>query len=73
MSWRTSGDAATPGRSGRAPSAKTKAPHDLTYGAESEMLDEPGTIVEPEVREKVSDYLKTMGLRECIRFILKNV
>jgi hypothetical protein len=73
MAWRTNGDPATPGHSGRAPKAKTKAPHDPTYGSQDDMLDEPGTIVEPEVREKISDYFKTMKLREWVRLILKNV
>jgi len=70
MGWRTAGDPATPGHSGRAPKAKTKAPHDRTYGAQDDILDQPGTIVEPEVREKISNYFKVMKLRECIREIL---
>ena len=37
------------------------------------MLDQPGTIVEPEVREKISKYFKTMGLREWVRLILQNL
>jgi hypothetical protein len=70
MRWRKPGDPATPGHSGRAPKAKTKAPHDRTYGAQDDMLDQPGTIVEPEVREKISKYFKTMRLREWIREII---
>jgi len=35
------------------------------------MLDEPGTIVEPDVREKISKYFKTMKLREWVRLILR--
>lgn len=35
------------------------------------MLDEPGTIVEPDVREKISKYFKTMKLREWVRLILQ--
>lgn len=70
MSWRKPGDPATPGHSGKAPKAKTKAPRDVTYGSQSDMLDEPGTIVEPDVREKISKYFKTMGLREWIREII---
>lgn len=70
MQWRRPGDPATPGHSGRAPKAKTKAPHDRTYGSQDDMLDKPGTIVEPEVREKISKYFKTMGLREWIREII---
>ncbi len=34
------------------------------------MLDQPGTIVEPEVREKISKYFKAMHLREWIREII---
>ena len=70
MRWRKAGDPATPGHSGKAPKAKTQAPRDRTYGAQDDMLDRPGTIVEPDVREKISKYFKTMGLRECIREIL---
>jgi hypothetical protein len=35
------------------------------------MLDQPGTIVEPDVREKISNYFRSMGLREWIREVLK--
>ena len=71
MRWRRPGDPATPGHSGRAPKAKTRAPSDPTYGSVSDMLDEPGTIVEPDVREKISKYFQTMGLREWVRLILQ--
>jgi hypothetical protein len=71
MGWRTAGDPATPGHSGLAPKAKTRAPHDRTYGAQDDMLDEPGTIVEPDMREKISQYFKTMKLREWVRLILR--
>jgi hypothetical protein len=72
MSWRKQGDSATPGHSGKAPKAKTKAPHDPTYGSQDDMLDKPGTIVEPDVRDKISKYFKTMKLREWVRLILQN-
>lgn len=72
MTWRKPGDSATPGHSGRAPKAKTRAPHDPIYGSQDDMLDRSGTIVEPEVREKISKYFKTMGLREWIREIISS-
>jgi len=34
------------------------------------MLDQPGTIVESEVREKISNYFKVMKLREWVREII---
>lgn len=34
------------------------------------MLDQPGTIVEPDVREKISKYFRSMRLREWIREII---
>lgn len=72
MSWRKAGDPATPGHSGAAPKAKTKAPHDPSYASVDDMLDKPGTIVEPEVREKISKYFKIMKLREWVRLILSS-
>jgi hypothetical protein len=70
MKWRKPGDPATPGHSGKSPGAKTKAPVDNTYGSEEDMLDKPGTLVEPDVREKISDYFKIMKLRESVRLLL---
>jgi len=64
--WRTQGDPAAPGFKTREPRAKTKAPHDPTYGAQSDMLDEPGLMVEPDVRRKIASYFKKMKLREMI-------
>ena len=49
------------------PRAKTKAPHDATYGAAPDMLDKRGMIVEPDVRRKIAKYFKKMRLREMIR------
>lgn len=53
-----------------APSAKTKAPHDATYGSSPDMLDKRGMIVEPDVRRKVAKYFKKMKLREMIRELI---
>lgn len=64
--WRTQDDPATPGFKLREPRAKMKAPHDPTYGSQPDMLDEPGLIVEPEVRRKIASYFKKMKLREMI-------
>jgi len=33
-------------------------------------LDHPGTIVEPDVRKKISKYFRSMKLREWIREVL---
>jgi len=68
--WRTEKDRSTPGHSTRAPKAKTRAPHDPTYGRETDMLDQPGVIVEPDVRAKIAKYFKKMKLREMIEEIL---
>ena len=70
MGWRKPGDPAVPGYRSREPRAKTRAPHDITYGNEPDMLDEPGIIVEPDVRRKIAKYFKTMKLREMIEQIL---
>jgi hypothetical protein len=64
--WRTSGDPATPGHRLAEPRAKTRAPRDVTYGNEPDMLDAPGLIVEPDVRRKIAKYFKKMKLREII-------
>jgi len=68
--WRTQGDPATPGFKLREPRAKTRAPHDPTYGSQSDMLDEPGLMVEPDVRRKIASYFKKMKLREMVEQIL---
>lgn len=53
------------------PSFKSRnIPFDSTYGQIPDMLDLPGVIVEPDVREKISAYFKKMLLREVIRKIL---
>lgn len=68
--WRSQKDPATPGFKLREPRAKTKAPHDVTYGNEPDMLDEPGLIVEPDVRRKIAKYFKQMKMREMIEKII---
>jgi hypothetical protein len=68
--WRTQDDPATPGFKLREPRAKTRAPYDPTYGSQSDMLDEPGLMVEPDVRRKIASYFKKMKLREMIEQIL---
>lgn len=64
--WRKQGDKPAPGFRLREPRAKTRAPHDPTYGNEPDMLDEPGMIVEPDVRRTIAKYFKKMKLREMI-------
>jgi hypothetical protein len=68
--WRSQSDPPTPGFNLREPRAKTKAPHDPTYGREPDMLDKPGLIVEPDVRRKIAKYFKKMKMREMIEEIL---
>jgi hypothetical protein len=73
--WRRAGDPALPGI--KQPKAKTKKSnvHDPTYGGHSDMLDLPGTIVEPDVREKISSYFSKMGLREemMLRQLIRSI
>lgn len=73
MGWRTSGDPAFPGHRMSEPRAKTRAPHDPTYGNQSDMLDEPGLIVEPDVRRKIAKYFKQMKMREIIEEIIDEI
>lgn len=70
MSWRTSGGPATPGHGTSEPRAKTKVPHDPTYGSQPDMLDRPGLIVEPDVRRKIVKYFRKMRMREMIEEIV---
>jgi len=70
VAWRTQGDPSLPGIRRSEPAAKTTAPHDPTYGGEPDLLDHPGTIVEPDVRKKISKYFRSMKLREWIREVL---
>jgi hypothetical protein len=37
------------------------------------MLDQPGMIVEPDVRRKIAKYFKKMKLREMIEEIIDNL
>ena len=68
--WRKPGDPSLPGLRRDSPKSRTRAPKDSTYGSEPDMLDQPGTIVEPDVREKISKYFRSMRLREWIREII---
>jgi len=52
---------------------KSQVKNDPTYGSEPDMLDQPGVIVEPDVRKKIADYFKKMMLRETIRSILYEI
>ena len=56
-----------------APGAKTKAPHDATYGAAPDMLDKRGMIVEPDVRRKIAKYFKKMKLREMLNELISEI
>ena len=73
MGWRTSGDSAVPGHRADEPHARTRAPHDPTYGAETDMLARPGLIVEPDVRRKIAKYFKKMKMREMIEEIVDSI
>lgn len=66
MGWRTSGEPAAGKHKLSEPRAKTRAPHDPTYGHQPDMLDRPGLIVEPDVRRKIAKYFKKMRMREMI-------
>ena len=68
--WRGAGDPPLPGHFNAGAPKKKRAPKDRTYGAEPDMLDKPGVIVEPDVRKKISDYFTKMKLREIIRTIM---
>jgi len=71
--WRGAGDPPLPGDYNKGAPKKRKAPKDATYGSEPDMLDKPGVIVEPDVRKKISDYFKTMRLRETIKQAIKEI
>ena len=73
--WRRAGDPPLPGIKQPKVRAKKSKVHDPTYGRHSDMLDMPGTIVEPEVRQKVSDYFSKMGLREemMLRQLIRSI
>jgi len=71
--WRTAGDPPLPVKR-RAPSVRRRPPHDPTYGDEPDLLDRDGTIVEPDVRMKISKYFKGMHLREMeIRDLVREI
>ncbi len=64
--WRRAGDPALPGIKQPKVRSRKSNVHDPTYGGNSDMLDMPGTIVEPDVRQKISDYFRKMKLRESM-------
>ena len=70
MSWRSNGDPPAGRHKLSEPRAKTKAPYDPTYGRETDMLDAPGLMVEPDVRRRIAKYFKQMKLREMIEEIV---
>lgn len=71
--WRTAGDPPIPTRR-TARGARTRPPRDATYGSEPDLLDKAGTIVEPDVRLKISRYFKDMHLRESeIRDLVREI
>ena len=70
--WREAGDHPLPGNFNAGEPKKKRAPKDATYGAEPDMLDKPGVIVEPVVRKKISDYFTKMKLREMIKTIMSD-
>ena len=64
--WQANANRKSSGHKLSEPRAKTRAPYDITYGNEPDMLDEPGLMVEPDARRKIAKYFKTMKLREVI-------
>ena len=70
MRWRTQNNPAAGSYKLDEPRAKTKPPYNTTYGSEPDMLDAPGLIVEPDVRQKIAKYFRKMKLREMIEEIL---
>lgn len=68
--WHTNRDPTTQGHKLSEPRARTRAPHDITYGNEPDMLDAPGLMVEPDVRRKIAKYFKAMKLREVIEQVV---
>lgn len=71
--WRTAGDPPIPTKR-TAPSAHTRPPRDATYGSEPDLIDKDGTIVEPDVRVKISKYFKDIHLRESnIRDLVREI
>ena len=70
MRWRTQNNPAAGSYKLDEPRAKTKPPYNTTYGSEPDMLDAPGLIVEPDVRQKIAKYFRKMKLREMIEEII---
>jgi len=72
--WRKPGDPPLPGIDQKHTKIRKGSQDDRTYGSRSDMLDLPGTIVEPDVRKKIADYFGKMHLRESeIRKIIRRL
>jgi hypothetical protein len=63
--WRKAGDPALPGIKTRGPKRR-RPPSDPTYGEVPDLLDRPGVIVEPDVRDRIAKYFDDMLLREWV-------
>jgi hypothetical protein len=71
--WRKPGDPPLPGIDQKNLRIRKGSQDDRTYGSRSDMLDLPGTFVEPDVRKKIADYFGKMQLRESeIRLIIRH-
>jgi hypothetical protein len=72
--WRKPGDQPLPGIDQKKLKIRKGSQSDKTYGSRSDMLDLPGTFVEPDVRQKIADYFGKMHLRESdLRTLIKKV
>jgi hypothetical protein len=70
--WRKPGDPPLPGIDQKKLKIRKGSQSDKTYGSRSDMLDLPGTFVEPDVRQKIADYFGKMHLRESdLRALIK--
>lgn len=63
--WRRVGDPPLPGLKTRGPKRR-RPPKDATYGEVPDLLDRPGVIVEPDVRDRIARYFDDMLLRERV-------
>jgi|LauGreDrversion4_2_1035121.scaffolds.fasta_scaffold500501_2 hypothetical protein len=71
--WRRAGDPPLPGIKQPKVAARKSKQRDRTYGGQPDMLDLPGTIVEPDVRAKIADYFEKMKLREMLRDLIREI
>lgn len=72
--WRKPGDPPLPGIDQEKLKIRKGSQSDKTYGSRTDMLDLPGTFVEPDVRQKIADYFGKMHLRESeIREIIRKM